>query len=431
MAGGGASRPIPAGTLFRLGLFSAMLASAGLPLYVHLPRFAGSGLGLSLTTLAAALIAMRIFDLLQDPLIGRAIDRFPRQRPAFAAAASGGLGLGFVMLFSVPPPIAPAAWLVLSLAVLFTAFSTATILVYGQGTALAGRAGEGGGAGGGGAGGGAHFSISGYREAGITLGILFAAVAPTMLGRLHGAGDAYRLFGLLLGASCLIVWAATRSLWTPAGAQTPPLSRAALRGAGASTLLVFGFLNALPVALTSTLFFFFVEDRLALPDLAGGFLLLFFAAAGLAAPLWARLVPRIGARAVLLAGMSLAILAFAGTAALGPGDGGAFALICAASGAALGADMVVLPALFARALARSGLPAGQAFGLWTLASKLALAGAAALALPMLERSGYAPGQPNGAAALDALTFAYAVLPCLLKAGLVGVLLLRPSTVDCT
>lgn len=424
MAVGGASGPIPTGTLLRLGLFSAMLASAGLPLYIHLPAFAGSGLGLSLTTLAGVLIAMRLFDLLQDPLIGRAIDRFPRHRPAFAAGASGGLGLGFVMLFAVPPPVAPAAWLVLSLAVLFTAFSTATILVYGQGTALAGRAGEGGG-------GDAHFGVAGYREAGIVLGILFAAVAPTLLGRLSGAGEAYRLFGLLLGATCLIVWAATRSLWVPSGAQTPPLSRAALRGAGASSLLVFGFLNALPVALTSTLFLFFVEDRLALPDLAGGFLLLFFAAAGLAAPVWARLVPRIGARAVLLAGMALAILAFAGTAALGPGDGGAFALICAASGAALGADMVVLPALFARALARSGLPAGQAFGLWTLASKLALAGAAALALPMLERSGYAPGQPNGTAALDALTFAYAVLPCLLKAGLVGVLILRPSTVDCT
>lgn len=420
MMANAATRPIAPMTLIQVALFAAMLASAGLPLYLHLPRFAVSGLGLSLTTLGAVLLAMRVFDLVQDPLIGQVIDRFPGHRAVFAAVAAGGLALGFMMLFAVKPPINSVAWLALSLAILFTAFSTATILVYGQGVALAGTAGGDG-----------HFGIAGFREAGLVLGIVLAAAAPGVLAAIYGEAGAYRAFGLGLGGLCLAVWAATRGLWRLDRGGVEPLSLAALRRAGSVNLLVLGFLNAMPVALTSTLFLFFVEDRLEAPELAGGFLVLFFAAAGLSAPVWARLVGVLGPRPVLLSGMGLAVLAFAGTALLQPGALWAFAAICLASGAALGADMVILPALFARSLAEARLPAGQAFGLWALASKLALAGAAAIALPLLEMRGYAPGQANPDAALAALTFAYAVLPCLLKLGVIAYVLVIPMPGDRT
>jgi Na+/melibiose symporter-like transporter len=192
-----------------------------------------------------------------------------------------------------------------------------------------------------------------------------------------------------------------------------------------------GFLNALPVAMTSTLFLFFVEDRLRAPGAAGGFLVLFFLAAGLSAPVWARLVRKFGARPLLLAGMGLAVAAFAGTALLQPGALWTFSGICIVSGVALGADMVILPALFSRSLAEARLPAGQAFGLWALVSKLALAGAAAFALPLLELRGYLPGHDNTAEALAALTFAYAVLPCLLKLGVIAFVLIIPLPGDRT
>ncbi len=399
-------------TLLRTGAFAAMLATAGLPLYIHLPRFAGSELGLSLGTLGALLIALRIFDLVQDPFLGRLVDRFPVARGGFAALAAAGLAAGFVMLFSLAPPTAPALWLALSLMLLFTAFSLATILLSGQGVALAGA-------------GGGHFGLAGAREAGLLAGVILAAAAPSALAALLGSDRAYVAFGFLLAALALGIWAVTRPLWGPARRSIAPLSLASLRSSGAGGLLLLALLNATPVALTSTLFLFFVEDRLALPALAGPFLILFFAAAGLSAPLWGALAGRIGPRASLLAGMSLAVLAFAGAVTLGPGDALAFALISAASGAALGADMVILPALFAAALDRAGLPAGQAFGLWAVASKLALAAAAALALPLLEIRGYTPGGPNGDGALATLTFAYAVLPCLLKLGVIALLIFQP------
>jgi glycoside/pentoside/hexuronide:cation symporter, GPH family len=113
--------------------------------------------------------------------------------------------------------------------------------------------------------------------------------------------------------------------------------------------------------------------------------------------------------------MALAIAAFLWAATLGAGDTLAFALICVASGAALGADMTLLPALFARRLAAIGQGTeGAAFGLWSFVSKLSLALAAATLLPALSAVGFAPGAANPEPALLALSLLYAALPCALK-----------------
>jgi Na+/melibiose symporter-like transporter len=88
------------------------------------------------------------------------------------------------------------------------------------------------------------------------------------------------------------------------------------------------------------------------------------------------------------------------------------------SGVALGADLTLPGALLAGVIQRSG-HAGRAegayFGWWNFATKLNLALAAGVALPALSWFGYAPGS-NSPQALAALTTAYCLLPCLLKAG---------------
>ena len=56
--------------LSRIGVFAAMLAAAGVPLYIHLPRFVTVEMGLSLTTLGAVLLGIRIMDFAQDPFLG-------------------------------------------------------------------------------------------------------------------------------------------------------------------------------------------------------------------------------------------------------------------------------------------------------------------------------------------------------------------------
>ena len=92
----------------------------------------------------------------------------------------------------------------------------------------------------------------------------------------------------------------------------------------------------------------------------------------------------------------------------------------------MGADLVVLPAMFFVALTKAGLKASAAFGIWSFAGKLGLALAAFIVLPLLEKNGFTPGQTNTTEALATLNIAYAVIPCLLKLIALGYVLTLPK-----
>ena len=122
-----------------------------------------------------------------------------------------------------------------------------------------------------------------------------------------------------------------------------------------------------------------------------------------------------------LLAMGLSIVAFGGASVLGAGDVWPFALICVASGLALGADLA-LPAAIAADLGERQGQAGACFGVWNFVAKLNLALAAGVSLPLIGALGYVAGGRDESG-LAALTFAYALLPLAFKA-LAAVLLWR-------
>ncbi|RYY93702.1 MAG: MFS transporter, partial [Comamonadaceae bacterium] len=181
-------------------------------------------------------------------------------------------------------------------------------------------------------------------------------------------------------------------------------------------LLAVFVLNGIASAIPATLVLFFVQDRLQAPEaLQPAFLGGYFVCAALSIPVWLRLVPKLGLARTWLAGMALAIAVFAAASLMGAGDAVPFLVVCALSGVALGTDLVLPSALLAGVLAEAGEPqhAGAYFGWWNFATKLNLALAAGLALPLLGLAGYTPGARDPAA-LQALTVAYCLLPCVLK-----------------
>lgn len=379
-----------------IGFFALALAAAGLPLYIHLPRYAELELGLSLSTVGTILIGIRILDFAQDPLLGWLVDRNAQRKVLLAWIAAITLAAGFVLLFSIKPQFAPWLWITLVLICVFSAYSLAMILFYGQTRALAESAAP-----------SALLDIAKWREIGSLIGILIAAALPTMLG--------YTAFGWVL---CIVVLAAawiSRPLWRRPAAPETRLTLRDLLASGGGALLLLTLINSLPVAMTSTLFVFFVEDGLGLANLSGFYLILFFLAAAVSIPLWRNLAERTGERLTLVIAMTLAILSFLWAALLPPGATLAFAVICIVSGFATGADMLLLPTLFSGALARAGLQTGQAFGLWSFANKIALAVAAGIVLPLLDRQGFQSAAENSPEALSLLTLLYAIIPCGLKA----------------
>jgi len=127
-------------------------------------------------------------------------------------------------------------------------------------------------------------------------------------------------------------------------------------------------------------------------------------------------VKRLGLAWAWLASMLLSIAVFIWAASLQAGDIWPYALVCALSGVALGADLAFPSALLTGAIQAQGDQGqheGAYFGWWNFATKLNMALAAGLALPMLEIFGYTPGARDPQA-LQALVIAYCVLPCALK-----------------
>jgi Na+/melibiose symporter-like transporter len=213
--------------------------------------------------------------------------------------------------------------------------------------------------------------------------------------------------------------------------MTEPLRTPAFR-----RLLLIYLVNGVASAVPATLVLFFIRDRLQAPTFEPLFLVSYFAAGALSMPLWVRAVSRFGLAPTWLAGMLLAVATFAWAALLGAGDVTAFVIVCVASGIALGADLALPGALLAGVIQRAGhgerLEGGY-FGWWNFATKLNLALAAGIALPVLSLFGYAPGAQD-ASALMALTIAYCLLPCALKlvaAGLLYGLWIKPAAATAT
>ncbi|MBT8459882.1 MAG: MFS transporter, partial [Boseongicola sp.] len=275
-------------------IFAGVLAAAGLPIYIHAPKYFVDEYGVSLAALGAVLFGLRLLDVVQDPALGWLSRRFGAWRKSSVTLAGLVMALSMIGLFAIAPPIAPVAWFALTLALLFSAFSFLTITFYAQGVQKADRMGGGDG----------HVRLATWRESGALIGVSLAAVLPVALMPL--TGTPFAMFALLFAGGVLVALFAMRSEWRAGGAVDGVGFGPILSDPLARRLLLIALLNATPVAVTSTLFLFFVESRLGAAGWEGPLLLLFFLAAAASAPVWGRIAGQIGAKRALLAGMALA-----------------------------------------------------------------------------------------------------------------------------
>jgi len=396
-------------------LYGAVLSAAGLPIYIYAPKYYADTFGVSLTALGALLFVLRLFDVVQDPVLGWVAERLGRARGIAVALGAALLAASMVGLFAVAPPFAPIVWFGLTITGLFSAFSFLTINFYAQGIGKAGRIA------------GGHVRLAAWRESGALLGVCFAAVTPTVLVGLVAAP--YAVFAVGFAIVTLVAALAMAPEWQGrVETEAPTPISTIIADPLARRLLILALVNATPLAVSSTLFLFFVDSRLDAQGWEGPLLVLFFLAAAVSAPMWSALAQRFGTKRVLLAAMVLAVASFGVTMTLGAGDQATFAVICILSGATIGADLTLLPAMFARRMAKVSPSGGQGFGLWSLVNKFTLAFAAVILLPTLELAGFsADAEVLPASALTMLTVLYALVPSLLK--LVAIGLLAATTLE--
>jgi GPH family glycoside/pentoside/hexuronide:cation symporter len=400
-------------SLFAYGLFGMPLAMVALPVYVYVPQLYAERFGLSLTLIGTALLLARLFDAFLDPALGLWIDGARRADSyrRFVLLSLPMLAVGFVALFH-PPALAtglPLTWFMVALLVVYVGFSLATISHQSWGAALTQAPTE-------------RSRLTATREGCGLIGVIIAAALPAL-------GPSWWLtatFLAVLAGSVLLL------------ARSAPLPPRILRSHGGWSELLIPFrsklfrwlfavfvVNGIAAAIPATLFLFFASDRLRLGQQAGLFLVLYFVAAAASMPLWVALAKRLGEARAWMLSMLLAVAGFIWAYALGAGDATAFGVICVLSGLTLGADLALPPALLAAVIHQagdSGKREGVYFGSWSWATKMNLALAAGISLPLLEWLGYVPGLQSESGG-QALSIAYAVVPCLLKL-LAAVLLWR-------
>ena len=395
------------GRILAYGLLGLPLAFAALPIYVHVPRFYAEAAGMELALLGAILLGARLLDAGIDPWLGWLADRV--KRPQMVALALVPFALGFVALLN-PPPQNAGWWLLASLALTYLGFSAATVAYQAWGADIGTNS-------------GLRTRLTAAREGFGLLGVVLAAALPALIASTLVEGVvrlAWILPPLLLVAA--LVTFSRVSLGKPTGASADPLLPSLHRVLADQSfrhLLLIFVANGIASALPATLFLFFVADALQLESASGPLLALYFVSGAASLPLWVKIASQRGRVFAWGCAMALSILAFAGASLLGNGDLIPFAIICLASGLALGADLS-LPAAIAADIGERQGQAGACFGVWNFVAKLNLALAAGLSLPLLGLLGYVPGSSSG---LPALIFAYALLPLAFKA-LAGWLLWR-------
>lgn len=402
------------------------LAALTLPVYILLPTFYATTLGLGLASVGLALVVARIWDALSDPLIGYLSDqtrnqRFGRRMP-WIIGGMVPVMLGTWQLL-MPPDDAGLAHLMMWSVILYTGWTAMILPLSAMGAEISENYHE-------------RSRIAGFREGAVLVGTLLALslAAAFGAGEPERAGEALQAIAIAvlvsLPLATLVLW---RGIGTPAmlaRMSAPPASglslkerlKAVLGNRPFRRLMTAFLINAMANGLPATLFVLYVENVLQRPDLTGPLLFGYFLASIVAVPLWLQLSYRIGKHRAWCLAMALSCLFFIPAPFLGPGDLYWFIFVVLATGLCLGADLTLPSSMQADVVdvdtAQTGeRRAGLFFAAWSMANKLALALAVGITFPILELAGFNSGASAGeqtAFSMMVLAGLYGFAPIMIK-----------------
>ncbi|MET0363199.1 MAG: MFS transporter [Sphingobium sp.] len=383
---------------FQLAIFSSpvlVFQALELPWRIFLPSFFSATLGIDLVTVGALMMWIRLFDMVADPLVGWASDRFPTRfglrRPWMVASVPLIVAGTWQVFFAAPGT--GIATLALWCAVMHLGYTLLLVPHGGWGLEISDNYHE-------------RTRIMGAKMWFAAAGMPLVILLPAMLERFAAADRAEQMAAmgwilmLLAPASVLLVLRAIPEPPMDRGAArrtAPPLRQfaAILRDRSLVTILILYALVGLADASAAGMFVFFVERSLGLARIAGSLMLIQTIVAIVALPIWTAISRRLGKRGALAA-------VFGWNAVLAP-----LALVLPAGNLPLlvgflvlrnmawGADYMLLRAMVADVAGRDAAESGERrsgsyYALFNVTLKLAAALGIGAALWALARSGFAP-----------------------------------------
>ncbi|MDZ4112886.1 MAG: MFS transporter [Brevundimonas sp.] len=428
------SAPSPAKRLPNrtLAAFSAAClpyAALGLPVYVTLPEFYASHVGVDLALVGLIFLVIRLADIVVDPALGMVIDRthsrFGRYR-LWMGMAAPVLMLAVGMLFMVSPG-AGGAYLAVWLIVMSLGFSVSLLSQVSWASTLTSDYDQ-------------RSRIYGWWQTANIVGVLVVLLIPALVQNL-GLGDyasAVRWQGWFIIVALPLTLAITFA-FTPEPKAGPSPDKggrfaylALFKLPVMRRLLTADLMLGIARGVVGALFFYFFEAVQGFQRAETSILLLVYFVAGLAgAPLWSALAVRMGKHGALILACvyfaaTLLLAAFAGpvlvplaeAAGLGNAEVVVAGLMVALVGLAFASGDLLLRAMMADVADQVRLEQGEdrtglLFSILTATSKLGYA-VSVMTFAGLRLTGFDPtlGGANSETALIWLQAMFAGLPAL-------------------
>lgn len=387
------------------GALGYSLSVVGIPLFIYLPTYYASDIGVDVATVGWILLIARLLDMFLDPLIGHFSDRFAYRKP-FILIGSITLLIGYYLL--IHPMMYPTLWLLFFSIMVYLGWSLISVPYMALSSEISTDY---------------HVktTLSSWREIFALLGMISALILPYALD-ISNRNDAtlqslyfLLLFTLPLSLGWLMIGVKTLKIRS----QNFDFFEGIKIIAQSNVIWLVGayFINALANAIPSTLFLYYVSHILKTPEQSGFLLLLYFVAGIVALPFWNLLSQRIGKKKVWILSMLLASSAFAFVPFLGEGEMNYFIIIVVLSGCSLGADLVLSSSLQADAAQhfsqRGNSLSGVLFGLWGMGTKLSLALGVGISFGILGFYDFDPISPS-TDSLNILILLYGLSPIVFK-----------------
>jgi glycoside/pentoside/hexuronide:cation symporter, GPH family len=429
-----ANTPIGRTKIALYGIANLPTSTVGLPIALYIPAFYSQNLGLSLAVVGALIALSRLTDVVTDPAIGIASDRwqtrFGRRKP-WMAFGLPLMMLSLWMLFVPSSAFAMATWQLLGgesvtnlylfvwISALYLSFTLVDLPYRAWGAELSPDYNE-------------RSQVTGWREAFGYGGTLMALIIPLIMSiglGLPGANNA--LYGIAIAVIVLLpILSAPALLLVP---ELPSRTKAkqervqwrrglriVLANGPYRRLVISLLFLVAAVSMTASLSFFFVGsvmeesfDRYAI------FVLAYYLSSSLAIPIWFAISRRMGKHKTVVISIAWLSLWSAFIPLLGPGQYWLFFTVMILKGSAVGA-LVFLPSSMAADVVdldtlRTGEQrTGLYFSLWGMVNKAAVALGVFLATNGVAWFGFDPSSDeNTAAAKMSVALLYSIVPAIL------------------
>ncbi|WP_417451319.1 MFS transporter [Kordiimonas sp.] len=409
------------------GLPAAALSFPLIPFAVYLPAHYAVELGLGFIAVGIALFVSRLLDVASDPLAGWLSDwtlnRFGSRKPWILA---GSLLAAIALHRLCLPETAPSAlYLGVWSSLLYVGWTFIMVPYHALGSDISSSTTD-------------NTTIAGYREMFSLMGMLAALSLPLFVD----ISPLKIIPGIIVPAGAILLIFMMIYVREPTQAAHPMHTgkstiiaqfKTVLQNPSVKRLCSVWFLASVASAIPAALFPLYVDAVLGGDsDVRNLSIIIYFGAAVASMPIWSAVTRYKSKASVMAFGMTVACIAFPAALFVGEGDQHAFYGICIVTGFALGAEILLAPAILADLISpgkdtQTPSVAATHFALWGIVTKVAFAVAIAVSFSLMELI----STSHWLSADLGIAMLYAALPIAFKAPSVGLLrsLASPDSKD--